>query len=401
MESKSILILPASIDRSRAHYIVPGSYKYLTKKIRLTDFEIKNSDLKPIYFGPKGIYSLIKSLQLINRNGVVIDQVSNTDYLIIKMMNQSNPIQRDVYRYLYQNMCNSVEVIGSSQIELTEQESKQDVTKIGSYIDISFMSDYLMTRNISDEFMTIQIEWVSSESIEGGYEFSRPPSLYVDEVLTSQPVDSNDVILYNIIVPDKLIIYGENLANGTGEYEINRLIASKSEVRLNSYNQQVVQNMYLYMPKVNTNNSISSSGLSRDFNFDTTINIISDGVQLMPFGGLDSDAKRLAHISDMNGGDITIPGVGAYCNLSGQNDVYNSSTMIGLLNPNTLIKYNQTHDYSCVGINKMVIGELIIQFSTKLVVEDKAKPVFVNILTEIKRYYKRSSGQCGNLTINT
>jgi hypothetical protein len=400
MESKSILILPASIDTMRAHYVIPGSYKYLTKKIRLSDFEIINESTKPLYFGAKGIYSLIKSVQLINMNGVVIDTISNTDFHIIKMMQQANPVQRDIYRLLYQNMCNSVDVIGSSQIQLTEQSCKQDVTKIGSYIDISFMSDYLMQRNISDDFMTISIEWVSPSQIAGGYKFTRPPSLYVDEVLTSQPVDSSDVILYDIVVPDKLVLYSENLVDGDGAYDIKQLKTSNIEVRLNSYNQQIVGNMYFYMPNVNANGSISNGGLSRELTFESKVNIISDGVQLMPFGGLDSDAKRLAHLGDMNGGDLTMPGVGSYYMLTNQPDVYNAASSVGLFNVNTDLKYVSTHNYSCVGVNKMVTGELVIQFSTKAITLTKETPIFVNILSEVKRYYDRRSQVCGNLTVS-
>ena len=394
MESKSILILPASIDKLRAHYIIPGSYKYLTKKIRLSDFEILNESSKPLYFGPKGIYSLIKSLQLINQNGVVIDTINNTDYHIIQMMQQTNPVQRDIYRLLYQNMCNSVEVTGSS-IQLTEQAGKQDVTKIGSYIDISFLSDYLMQRNISDDFMTISIEWATGE-----YSFSRPPSLYVDEVLTAQPVDSNDVIVYDIIVPDKLVLYSENLADDDGFYDVRTLKTSNTEVRLNSYNQQIIGNMYFYIPEVQDNGAISNIGLSRHLTFDSKVNIISDGVQLMPFGGLDSDAKRLAHIGDVNGGDLTIPGVGAYYQLTNTPNIYSNSNLVGLFNPNTEIKYTASHNYSCVGINKMVNGELVIQFSSKLVTFTKETPIFVNILSQVKRYYKRSTSQAGNLTVS-
>ena len=158
METKSILILPASIDKYRAHYIIPGSYKYLTKKIRLSDFQLTNSQQKPIYFGAKGLYSLIKSFSVINREGIVIDSMTNSDYLIMKMMQQENPIQRDINRYIHQNMCNSIQSISPAQVELTEEVNKQDATKLGAYIDLSFMSDYLMKRNISNDFMTLMIE---------------------------------------------------------------------------------------------------------------------------------------------------------------------------------------------------------------------------------------------------
>lgn len=398
METKSVLILPASIDKYRAHYIIPGNYKYLTNKIRLSDFTIKNFQQKPIYFGPKGIYSLIKSIQFINREGIVIDSMTNTDYLILKMMKQSNPIQRDVYRYIYQNMCNSIETISPAQVELTEETAKQDATKIGAYIDLSFMSDYLMTRNISNDFMTISIEWADMSNVENGYEFSKPPSMYVDEVLTNQPVDAGDVIVYNTVIPDKIVLKPENIALDSNQYQINNLVPTITETRFNSYNQQIVENMFFYVPLQNANGSINNLGTTYPAMFDTKINIISDGVQLMPYSGEDSDAKRLAALSD-NNGEMCIPGVGAYYPLSSKFGNLGEHDVVGLFNPNLVLKYFGTHSYTCVGLNKMVIGEIIIQFSSKIITHDLNKHKFLQTLAEVKRFYKRSTNQVGNLTL--
>jgi len=398
METKSILILPASIDKYRAHYIIPGTYKYLTKKIRLSDFQLTNSQQKPIYFGAKGLYSLIKSFSVINREGIVIDSMTNSDYLIMKMMQQENPIQRDINRYIHQNMCNSIQSISPAQLQLTEEVNKQDATKLGAYIDLSFMSDYLMKRNISNDFMTLMIEWVDVSDVENGYEFSRAPSLYLDEVLTSQPVDSDSVFVYNTIIPDKVVFYAENKKEESGAYDIKALKENTTETRFNSYNQQIVKNMYFYVPRQNANSSINNLGLTNEDILDIKINLISDGVQVMPYSGLDSDAKRLAHLND-NVNEMCIPAIGAYSNLSTEFNNFKMEQKVGLYNPNTNIQYSNSHSYTAFGLNKMVIGEIIVQFSCKALKENLNEPMFLQTLAEVQRFYKPSTNQVGNLTM--
>ena len=109
METRTISILPTSIDPRRAYYTIHGDVKYMTKKVRLSDFELLNEGQKPIYFGPKGIYSLIKSIQFLNREGNIIDAMYNTDYMAIKMLHPSNQKQRDINRILFQNAGLSVD----------------------------------------------------------------------------------------------------------------------------------------------------------------------------------------------------------------------------------------------------------------------------------------------------
>ena len=398
MESKSILILPASIDTHRAHYIISGGFKYLTKKIRLTDFNLVNRQHKPVYFGPKGVYSLIKSIQFINRQGVVLDSLTNTDYLIFKLLKSSNSVQRDINRYLFQNMCDSVETISPAQVQLTEDAQKQDATKIGCYIDLSFTSDYLMSRNISDDFLTISIEWADQENIEYGYSFSRPPSLYVDEVLTMEAVDANDVVVYNTVIADKIVLYAKNPVLPSNQYQINNLLSTETETRLNSYNQQIVNNMFFYIPRQNANGSIKNLGITNNLALDTRINLITDGVQLLPFSGLDTDAKRMAHLTDANG-VMCLPGCGSYYTLSSKVGHFDGIDEVGLFNPNLNLLYSGTHSYSCIGVNKMIVGEIIIQFASKLI-NDNTTPMFLQTLAEVKRFYKRSTGQTGNLTMS-
>lgn len=211
METRTISILPTSIDQRRAYYTIHGgSVKYLTQKLRLSDFELQNVGQKPIYFGPKGIYSLIKSIQFLKMEGNIIDAMYKTDYMAIKMLHPDNQKQRDINRILFQNAALSVDVPSLGQLGLAEEQGRQDATKIGGYVDLSFMSNYLMARNISTDFLQIQIEFVDSSEIMNWYTFSKNSTLFVDEVLSAEPVDKADVIVYDMIVPDKFPIAVKN-----------------------------------------------------------------------------------------------------------------------------------------------------------------------------------------------
>ena len=46
--------------------------------------------------------------------------------------------------------------------------------------------------------------------------------------------------------------------------------------------------------------------------------------------------------------------------------------------------------------NNVVVGELTLQFAAKFKQADVSKPLFIQALAEVKRFYKRSSSQVGN-----
>jgi hypothetical protein len=375
MESRTLSILPTSIDSQRAYYTIQGGFKYLTKKIRLADFSILNAQRKPIYFDARGIYALIKSISFLDKQGQIIDSMSNTDYMAIKLIHQNNPAQRDVNRLLFQNAGVAVEVPSMGQLRLAEQLGKQDATKIGSYIDLSFMSNYLLARNIADDFMQIQIEFEGMDLFDGGYSFTKPPTLFVDEVLTGQPVDSQDVILYDQIVPDKLPIHK---VDGKGAID----------QRMNSYTSQLVSNLYLYYLRNASNGTPINDGFTKA-HAGMKFNLIIDGKRMLPFGGYDSDARRLAAFTDATG-DFLLPAASAY-----NHDKFASGNELGLYNPNLNKKYAGSHSYSCVALNQVVVGELTIQAESLF--DDEALNIqFLQALAEVKRFYKRSTGQVGN-----
>lgn len=393
METKTIEILPTSFDPTRAYFTIPGGqFKYLTKKIRLSDFSILNLEEKPVYFGPAGIYSIIKSIQFINQMGNIIDACYNSDYLAIKLAHANNGQQRDVNRYLFQNAGVSIDASSMGQVALDEMQGRQDATKLAGYIDLSFMSDYLTQRSVSDDFMTIQIEFQPSTFISGGYTLSRAPSLYLDEVLSPMPVDQNDIILYDMIVPDKLIVKGLNAEDGPKDP--SALILSAIDQRMNSYTNQLISNLYVYSLETTENGQPLTNGYAKS-ELSEGINLLIDGKQLMPYGGLRTDAMRLASLSD-NSGPISLPSAASYYARLGTQ--FAPEHPIGLDNPNTGKHLASVYGYTAIGVNQVVLGELSVQFQAKMFkragVAESNK--FVQLLAEVKRFYKRSNGTTGN-----
>jgi hypothetical protein len=85
MESRTLSILPTSYTGTQLYYTIPGSYKYLTKKVRLADFKIRVAGGKRnAYFDARGIYSMIKSISFLDKQGQIIDAMHNTDYMALK-----------------------------------------------------------------------------------------------------------------------------------------------------------------------------------------------------------------------------------------------------------------------------------------------------------------------------
>jgi disulfide oxidoreductase YuzD len=398
MEARSLSILPTSYTGTQLYYTIPGSYKYLTKKVRLADFKIRlDGGKRSGYFDARGIYSIIKSISFLDKQGQIVDAMYNTDYMALKMIHQNNPAQRDVNRILFQNSALAVEVPSFSQLELAEKRGMMPITQLGSYLDLSFMSNYLLARNISDDFLQIQIELNNYDYNGQAISLDKAPTLYVDEVLTGQPVDSQDVILYDMIVPDKIPIRTDNLlAVDDPSDDWSTASLSKIDTRMNSYTNQMITNLYMYPLENTANGTPINNGFCQSLQ-ETAINLILDGKVIMPFGGLNSDARRLAHITDMTG-DMHLPAVESYyANMAA---VPYSREKLGLFNENLGRKYNGTFGYSCVGINNVVVGELTLQFAAKFKQADVAKPLFIQALAEVKRFYKRSTSQVGNFVGN-
>ena len=390
METKTINILPTSFDDRRMYFTIPGNFKYLTNKIRLSDFTIRNMDQKPVYFGPSGIFSIIKSLQLINQMGNIVDSIYNTDYMAIKLAHANNGQQRDINRLLFQSAGMSIDASSMGQISLDEVKGRQDATKLPGYLDISFMSDYLTQRQISDDFMTIQIEMMPSSFIQNGYVLSGPPTLFLDEVLSPMPVDSADMVIYDMIVPDKLLIKSLNTDASFAPATAN---VSQIDQRMNSYTNQLISNLYVYSLETLNDQPLTNGYATSELG--QTINLLIDGKQLMPYGGLRTDAMRLSALSD-NTGPISLPGASAY--YARLNVDFGGRDTTALSNPNTGKLLSSCYGYTAIGINSVVLGELSVQYSAKLFhrVGLPSSNKFIQLLAEVKRFYKRSTGETGN-----
>ncbi len=303
--------------------------------------------------------------------------------MAIKLAHANNGQQRDVNRLLFQNAGMSIDAASMGQLSLDETKGRQDATKLPGYLDISFMSDYLTQRQISDDFMTIQIEMMPSTFIQNGYVLSGPPTLFLDEVLSPMPVDSADMIIYDMIVPDKLLIKSLNSDDDQDPLTAN---VSQIDQRMNSYTNQLISNLYVYSLETANDQPLTNGYATSEMS--QTINLLIDGKQLMPYGGLRTDAMRLASLSD-NTGPISLPSASAY---------YANQRQTALSNPNTGKLLSSCYGYSAVGVNQVVLGELSVQYSAKLFHQAglASSNKFIQLLAEVKRFYKRSTGETGN-----
>ena len=248
-----------------------------------------------------------------------------------------------------------------------------------------------MARNISSDFLHIQIEFVESNDIENGYTFSKNPTLFVDEVLSAEPADKADVIVYDMIVPDKLpIVLEEGIEGDLPEWSAKK--ASSIDQRMNSYNNQLVSNIYVYSISSSNGAKLKNNGYAMAQQ-ETALNILVDGRVLLPFGGINTDAKLLSHLTD-HSGEICLPAVESYySNISSTPG--DTKTKLGLYNKNIAVPYAGVFAFACVGINQQIVGEMSIQYSAKLR-GAKGSTQFIQVLAEVKRYYKRSNGTSGN-----
>ena len=231
-EYRTLLLDPLSSSSSRAVFRVDQGVKIMSKKVRLLNFGLSNNSGNGVYFNHNGVYSLISRISINNLQGQEIDYLRNVDYMGIKLLHMPNSAQFSMARQMAQNMCTSVFVDSLSQLSLTEESQRDDASLMGNslYIDVSFMLQYLMSRNVIDEGFTLIIEWVSNEVLGYSWSFTRPPVLAVDECLT--PVEPDPVeSVYLTVIPDKLII-------SEGQYSL--------EQRLNSFYNQRIHNFYYY-----------------------------------------------------------------------------------------------------------------------------------------------------------
>lgn len=381
MDSRTILVDPASSSADRTFFRIPAGLKFYANKVRLLNFNLLNNSSQPIYFGPRGIYQIVKKISLLSLAGSEIDRLQNMDLMAISMLNMQNSAQYSLSRMLFQNMCVSITAPSPSQIELTEADGKASATLIQAYIDITFALAYLRTRNICDEGYTLQIEWETDPLVSGipdGYTFSTYPTLALDECLTGEPVDTGDkgTFVFTTTVADKLFI---PTAGITGTNQV--------QVRLNAFFNQYLSNFYYSLdwdPKTQT--TANPYHLAYSLPLEQT-EIVIDGRKIMIWKGTDTQAKKLAMLNDF-AGEMCLPGVTpAYWGVGQSLPV----PEFGLLNPNTGVRMNGVMSYGCIKIEQFVQIDFSVYFQFSSVGGTDSQPCFLNYFAEVLRAYNRDT----------
>ncbi len=370
-EYRTLLLDPTSITTQRAVFKIDAGINFLSKKVRVCNFGISNVTGDAVYFGHAGVYSLINRISVNNMMGQEIDRLNVNDYMAIKLLHMPNSAQFSLSRQLSQNMCSSIAVDSFSQVSLTEESQKDDASLMGNslYIDVSFMLQFLMARQVISEGITLNIEWQTADVLGYQYQFTRPPVLAIDELLVPFTPDPPECV-YTTVVPDKLV-----MSQGAATFE----------KRLNSYYNQIIHNLYYYNIGQRNGNLIQSPLGKVGERVEITIN----SMKLIPLKGVDSFAKKLAFITDFTE-PLAICNYGAYYPLAGQ-DQYDVKTQRGLYNPNLGLRYDANFSYGCLRIAKYIGQDITLSYSNLEPIE-AGQTQTVMILAEILRKYDSRTG---------
>jgi len=371
-EYRTILLDPNSITQQRAVWKIDAGLRVMSKKVRVINFGISNLNGDGVYFNHAGVYSLISRVSINNLQGQEIDRLINpTQYMGVKLLHMPNSAQFSLARQMSQSMCSSIFANSFSQVSLTEQSQRDDASLMGNslYLDISFMLQFLMARNILEEGYTLTIEWNGPEVLGYEYSFTRPPVLCLDEVLTPVPSDPPSCV-YLTVVPDKVSV-------STGPLNFER--------RLNSYYNQYLHNLYYFNIGNKTDNFLELPLGKIGEKVEITIN----SMKLIPLKGVDSFSKKISFLHDFTG-ELTTCNYGAYVPLAG-NTKAGVTASRGLYNPNLGIHYDANFSYGCLRIDKYIGQDITMSYSANEEVAANSTDT-IYILAEVLRSYDVRSG---------
>jgi hypothetical protein len=402
MDSRTLLLDPASSSEERSFFRIPTGLKFYANRVRLLNFNLLNNNSQPIYFGPRGIYQIVKKISFLSQAGSEIDFLSNMDILAIKMLHLANSSQYSLARELMQNMCVSVTAPSLSQLELTEAQGKADGTKIQAYIDLTFALGFLRASNLLDKGYTISIEWETDErvhGIPGGYTFSTYPALALDECLTGEPADSATTVAYTTIISDRLYINPTAATNG----EINQ-----TQVRLNSFFNQYISNFYYYLDyDSKTNTSYNPYHLARSAPQEE-LSLVVDGRKILMYKGVDTNARKAAMLHDFSG-EFCLPGIApAYWGVGRSQPIAVDPSGVagiqvagewGLVNPNTKVIMNGVYSYGCVKMEQFVQIDLAVYYNYLVTGTPTInEPAYLNTMAEVLRSYNTQTDMVSYIT---
>ena len=390
LDSRTLLLDPASSSDERSFFRIPAGLKFYANKVRLLNFNLLNNSSQPIYFGPRGIYQIVKKISFLSQAGSEIDFLSNMDILAIKMLHLANSSQYSLARELMQNMCVSVTAPSMSQLELTEAQGKADGTKIQAYIDLTFALGFLRASRLLDSGYTISIEWETDErvhGIPGGFTFSTYPALALDECLTGEPADAATSVVYSTIISDRLYI------NPTAATDGN---INQTQVRLNSFFNQYISNFYYYLDyDCKTNTSRNPYHLARSAPQEE-LSLVVDGRKILMYKGVDTDARKAAMLHDFSG-EFCLPGVapaywGVGSTLPLATDPSGVSGEWGLVNPNSKVIMNGVYSYGCVKMEQFVQIDLAVYYNYLVTGTPTInEPAYLNTMAEVLRSYNKQT----------
>lgn len=371
-EYRSILMDPTSTTQNRTVWKIDAGLRFMSKKVRVINFGLSNLNGDGIYFNHAGVYSLISRVSINNLQGQEIDRLINpTAYMGIKLLHMPNSAQFSLARQMSQNMCSSIFCNSFSQVSLTEQSQRDDASLMGNslYLDISFMLQFLMSRNILENGYTLTIEWNDSSVLGYEYTFTRPPVLCLDEVLTPIPSDP-PASVYLTVVPDKIVM-------STGD--------SNFERRLNSYYNQYLHNLY-YFNIGNKRDNFLELPLGK---IGEKVEITINSQKLIPLKGVDQMGKKLAFLHDFTS-ELTTCNYGAYVPLAPSASSYGTAPR-GLYNPNLGLHYDANFSYGCLRIDKYIGQDITMSYNMAEAVPANTTDT-VYVLAEILRSYDERSG---------
>lgn len=371
-EYRTILMDPTSTTQNRTVWKIDAGLRFMSKKVRVINFGLSNLNGDGIYFNHAGVYSLISRVSINNLQGQEIDRLINpTAYMGIKLLHMPNSAQFSLARQMSQNMCSSIFCNSFSQVSLTEQSQRDDASLMGNslYLDISFMLQFLMSRNILENGYTLTIEWNDSSVLGYEYSFTRPPVLCLDEVLTPIPSDP-PASVYLTVVPDKIVMSAG---------------ASSFERRLNSYYNQYLHNLYYFNIGNKTDNFLELPLGKIGEKVEITIN----SMKLIPLKGVDQMGKKIAFLHDFTS-ELTTCNYGAYVPLAPSASSYGTAPR-GLYNPNLGLHYDANFSYGCLRIDKYIGQDITMSYNMAEAVPANTTDT-VYVLAEILRSYDERSG---------
>jgi hypothetical protein len=360
---------------SRTVFTVPAGTLVNAKKIKVINccFEKKNGD--ELYFGPRGVYELIKSVSITSLKGTQIDRMINRGSLNImglyNLQRFDNGGQYAMGRQLNENIGTSIFVQSPSQIKLTENAGQGQAEKMEITLDISAMLQYLQARTVIFEGFQLIIEWEDPVGTTLRLKNDKPPVLCLNEFLNPEvmKVEKNPVIEFNTLIQDRFYI-------GVGTTSL--------QTRLNAFFNMYISKLWYYNVYNDNTNGMAYQPTGEQFN------LFINSKQVLVLKGWDTAAKKCAAMTDCMG-QLTVP-----------NGVYSKLQVpLGLLNPNYANVYNADDEYDgmfsygALQLNKWVGNDITIQYN----MDAKLFTCYLYIVAEVARTYNREADVVGYLSI--